>query len=241
MNIPDLLGHPWTTIFAQSLIILFVVVFPLAAIYHCLRNARVRPIAKLLLTVLMAVLGPFMALPYTASTDGSRRLRNMGFASAGLAIIGVFLLYMRFQMFGYRMAHSERKATEIGLAVPTNLPSTISDLTQKQKEYQHLERLNQWSMIITSFNQDQTLLSDSSEPNRKALTAIMPTVALAYREKHDLKKAAYYYAVAGKLASEQSGGVSYQSGTYLDMAHRLDPHNPAIQEILNKLSYTPAE
>jgi hypothetical protein len=191
-------------VLAISLIAVLLLLIPVAVLVHCIRNPKYSRATKISWVLLILFTWPLAAYSYIFVT--SRKPWTKVCAVLPI-ILFIAAIIWRFQKRAKELAvwsdlNSQQMPSMMGLPVPTTMPSEIPNLDEKVAAYGHLERLNQWTLILTSFEKDQPNLFKRGVPARKALGKISRSVAVAYNMTGNSQKASYYAALSARLGAE---------------------------------------
>ena len=190
--------------FGILLIAALLLIIPVLVLVHCIRNPKFSTTTKVSLAFLIIFTWPLAAYSYIFVVSRKPWIKALAILPFILFIIAAI---WRFHKQTKELAlwsdlNSQQMPSIMGLPVPTTMPSDIPNLDERASAYGHLERLNQWTMILTSFEKDQPSLIKQGLPARVALGKISHSVAVAYSMTGNSQKAAYYGALSARIATE---------------------------------------
>lgn len=189
---------------AILLIAALLLIIPVLVLVHCIRNPKFSTTTKIFWVVFIIFTGPLAAYSYIFVISRKLWIKALAVLPFILSIVTVI---WRFHKQTKELAlwgdlNSQQMPSMMGLPVLTTMPSDIPNLDEKASDYGHLERLNQWTMILTSFKKDQPNLIKQGLPARAALGKISHSVAVAYSMTGNPQKAAYYETLSTRIAAE---------------------------------------
>jgi hypothetical protein len=211
-------------------------IYLLVALVHC-ATSDAHSLGKRILIIFFMLISGIGALVYGLSRSQPPWLRSFTRITMALMIMSTLVMGLYVRQLKSDMLENLGKPLmpdAVRLTVPKTLPSDVPDFNGKIKAYHYLVRINQNSMILTSFAKDQSLFKQGTSA-RSALCEIAPMVAGAYEKSGDNKKAAYYWALSAKLRAEQNPG-HLDVRRYMGEAVRLDPSSAYVQQVKKSLN-----